>query len=108
VGSKRLSGVNVPCDWATIIGRTRSSGSEVRLDESRIALATFCLVICTTMATAKTQSEDKKPDDSAYSAGRTGLPDNKGQLQPQGWSGPLNTGTGDYRNMVCERMRGGV
>jgi hypothetical protein len=60
----------------------------------RLAPAAFCLVICTTMATAQTQSEDKKPGDSSYSTGRTVLPDNKGQLQPQGWTGPNSTGTG--------------
>ena len=60
----------------------------------RLAIAASCLVICTTMATAQTQSEDKKPGDSPYSTGRTVLPDDKGQLQPQGWTGPLSTGTG--------------
>jgi hypothetical protein len=59
----------------------------------RLALA-FCLVICTSVSAAQTQSEDKKPGDSPYSTGRTVLPDNKGQLQPQGWTGPLTTGTG--------------
>src|SRR5258708_39402185 len=61
----------------------------------RLALASFCLVvICETMATAQTQSEEKKPGDPPYSTGRAVLPDNKGQLQPQGWTGPLSTGTG--------------
>jgi hypothetical protein len=60
----------------------------------RFALAAFWLVICTSMSAAQTQSEDKKPGDSPYSTGRTVLPDNKGQLQPQGWTGPLTTGTG--------------
>ena len=58
------------------------------------ALAAFCLFICMTAATAQTQSEDKKPGDSPQSTGRAVLPDNKGQLQPQGWTGPLTTGTG--------------
>jgi hypothetical protein len=58
------------------------------------ALAAFCLIICTTAATAQTQSEDKKPGDAPHSTGRAVLPDNKGQLQPQGWTGPLSTGTG--------------
>jgi hypothetical protein len=57
-------------------------------------LAAFCLVICTTVASAQTQTEDRKPGDSPYSTGRVVLPDNKGKLQPRGWTGPLSTGTG--------------
>jgi hypothetical protein len=56
-------------------------------------LSAFCLVIWATSVTAQTKSEDKKPGDSTYSTGRTVLPDNKGQLQPQGWTGPLSTGS---------------
>jgi hypothetical protein len=65
----------------------------------RLYLAATCLVICTTIAAAQTNSDYKKPGDSPPS-GRTVLPDNtvspddKGQLQPQGWTGPLSTGTG--------------
>jgi putative intracellular protease/amidase len=44
----------------------------------RVSLAAFCLVICTTMAAAQSQSEDKKPGDSPHSTGRTVLPDDKG------------------------------
>jgi hypothetical protein len=60
----------------------------------RLALAAFSLVICTTAAIAQAKNEDKKPGDSPQSTGRTVLPDNKGQLQPQGWTGPINTDTG--------------
>jgi hypothetical protein len=56
-----------------------------------IALAAFSLGA---MAVAQPQREDRKSDDSPWSTGRTVLPDNKGQLQPQGWTGPLSTGTG--------------
>ena len=58
-----------------------------------VSLSAFCLVIWATCVTAQTKSEDKKPGDSSYSTGRTVLPDNKGQLQPQGWTGPLSTGS---------------
>jgi hypothetical protein len=58
-----------------------------------VSLAAFCLVIWATSVTAQT-NEDKKPGDSPHSTGRTVLPDNKGQLQPQGWTGPLDTGSG--------------
>jgi hypothetical protein len=59
----------------------------------RVSPSAFCLVIWATSVTAQTKSEDKKPGDSTYSTGRTVLPDNKGQLQPQGWTGPLSTGS---------------
>jgi hypothetical protein len=59
----------------------------------RASLSAFCLGIWATSVTAQTKSEDKKPGDSTYSTGRTVLPDNKGQLQPQGWTGPLSTGS---------------
>jgi hypothetical protein len=59
----------------------------------RLSLSAFCLVIWATSVTAQIKSEDKKPGDSTYSTGRTVLPDNKGQLQPQGWTGPLDTGS---------------
>ena len=50
---------------------------------------------CTSMASAETQSENKQPADSQRSTGRTVLPDdNKGQLQPQGRTGPITTGSG--------------
>jgi hypothetical protein len=59
----------------------------------RVSLSALCLVIWATSVAAQTKSEDKKPGDSTYSTGRTVLPDNKGQLQPQGWTGPLSTGS---------------
>jgi hypothetical protein len=59
----------------------------------RLTLAALCVATCTSMASAQTQSEQKQPADSQHSTGRTMLPDdNKGQLQPQGWTGPITTG----------------
>ena len=43
---------------------------------------------------AQVRTEESRPGDSTYSTGRTALPDNKGQLQPQGWTGPISTGSG--------------
>jgi hypothetical protein len=61
----------------------------------RIALIAFCFIVCASAAIAQSRTEDKKPGDSPQSTGRTVLPDdNKGQLQPQGWTGPITTGTG--------------
>jgi len=38
---------------------------------------------------------DDKPDDrSGYSTGRQETPETTGQKQPQGWTGPLETGSG--------------
>src|ERR1700721_312827 len=69
---------------------TPSGGSCMRL-----ILAALCVATCTSMASAQTQSEPKQPADSQHSTGHTVLPDdNKGQLQPQGWTGPINTGSG--------------
>jgi len=53
----------------------------------RLSLSALCLITWATSVTAQT-NEDKKPGDSPHSTGRTVLPDNKGQLQPQGWTGP--------------------
>jgi hypothetical protein len=56
----------------------------------------FLLVIATpfSYASAQTPATEKPADtkDSQYSTGKTELPD-KGQLQPQGWTGPITTGT---------------
>jgi hypothetical protein len=61
----------------------------------RLKLAALCLATCASTALAQTQSEQKQPADSPHSTGRTVLPDdNKGQLQPQGWTGPITTGSG--------------
>jgi len=45
-------------------------------------------------AAAQVGTEEGRPGDSTYSTGRTVLPDKKGQLQPQGWTGPISTGSG--------------
>ena len=56
-------------------------------------LVAFCFLFAASAATA--QTEPNKPGDSPHSEGRTTLPDdNKGQLQPQGWTGPITTGSG--------------
>jgi hypothetical protein len=61
----------------------------------RLAFVTLCLIVCASAATAQSQSDSKKPDDSQHSTGRTVLPEeNKGVLQPQGWTGPITTGSG--------------
>jgi hypothetical protein len=56
-------------------------------------LVAFCLLLAASAVPA--QTEPKKPGDSPHSEGRTTLPEeNKGVLQPQGWTGPLTTGSG--------------
>ena len=56
-------------------------------------LVAFCWLLAASADTA--QTEPNKPGDSPHSEGRTTLPDdNKGQLQPQGWTGPITTGSG--------------
>ena len=60
----------------------------------RLGLVALCIGFWTSMVAAQPKEEDKKPDDSSWSSGRTVLPDNKGQLQPQGWTGPISTEPG--------------
>jgi hypothetical protein len=72
---------------------------------TRVSLSAFCLVVWATGVTAQTKNEEKKPGDSPWSTGRTVLPDNKGQLQPQGWTGPLDTGS---ENAPPESPQGGT
>lgn len=50
-----------------------------------------CLAALLTSATARADAD--KPGSPATSAGKT-HPEDKGQLQPQGWTGPINTGSG--------------
>ena len=45
-------------------------------------------------AAAQAQTSDKPTDKSGYSTGTTKMPETKGQLQPQGYTGPINTGQG--------------
>jgi hypothetical protein len=61
----------------------------------RATFVAFCFTVCALSATAQNQTEDKKAGDSQQGTGSTVSPDdNKGQLQPQGWTGPITTGTG--------------
>ena len=58
----------------------------------RILLAALTLAFCAGLALA--QSQPKSPADSSDSTGRSVSPETKGQQQPQGPTGPLNTTTG--------------
>jgi hypothetical protein len=60
----------------------------------RAALVALCFISSTVMASAQTPVPDKSQDPSAHSTGRTVTPETKGQLQPQGWNGPINTQSG--------------
>jgi hypothetical protein len=57
-----------------------------------IAIAVLCLALSSGLAWA--QEQPKQADDSAHSTGRSVVPDTKGEMQPQGQTGPLNTTTG--------------
>lgn len=54
----------------------------------RVQLASICLVLSGGLAIA----QPARPADDAPT-GRS-APEDKGQLQPQGWTGPINTGSG--------------
>lgn len=65
----------------------------------RIMLAAFCVTCSVGLAEAQvsnsgTVSNSGDTDKSAQSTGQTTSPETKGRLQPQGWTGPLETGTG--------------
>ena len=61
----------------------------------RIALAAVFLAFCAGPAFAQTQPAQTQPTDSPQSTGRTVSPETKGQMQPQGRTGPIEaTGTG--------------
>ena len=60
----------------------------------RVTPIAFCLVSSVAMASAQTPAPEKSPEPSAESTGRTVSPETKGQLQPQGWTGPIETKSG--------------
>jgi len=64
----------------------------------RILISAALIGSFATVALAQTEvrpnSQPNQPGDSPQSSGRTVIPDEKGQRQPQGWTGPLNTRTG--------------
>ena len=60
----------------------------------RIAFIAVYLVSAAGIAAAQAQTETKQPDKSEYSTGRTITPETKGQTQPQGPTGPINTTSG--------------
>jgi hypothetical protein len=55
----------------------------------------LCIAMPLSVASAQTPATNKPADtkDSQHSTGKTELPDN-GQMQPQGPTGPITTGTG--------------
>ena len=60
----------------------------------RVLLAILCATFSIASAAAQnTPAEESKPGDSPHSTGRTIVP-TVGQTQPQGTTGPLETGTG--------------
>lgn len=62
---------------------------------TRLAMAVLAALLCCGPASAQTTSVPKQADDSPHSTGRTVLPpETKGVMQPQGPTGPLETGTG--------------
>jgi hypothetical protein len=59
----------------------------------RIVLAAVCVFCSAHFAMAQAQPPNKPSDPSQQSTGTT-PPEPKGQKQPQGWTGPLETTTG--------------
>lgn len=60
----------------------------------RIVLAAVYLASCAGIAFAQTQPGSQPPTNSPHSTGRTVSPETKGQMQPQGPTGPIDITTG--------------
>lgn len=60
----------------------------------RVAFAALCLACVCGIASAPARADDKPADKSGYSTGRQQTPETTGQRQPQGRTGPLETGSG--------------
>lgn len=60
----------------------------------RIAVIPICLICSGGLASAQTQPPSKPGDTSGYSSGSTVSHETRGQEQPQGWTGPIDTGSG--------------
>jgi len=60
----------------------------------RIAFVAACFASAASFAAMPAKAEDPPADKSGYSTGRTQTPEQKGEKQPQGWTGPITTGTG--------------
>ena len=60
----------------------------------RVAFVALCLACVGGIMSAPARAEDKPADKSGYSTGRQQTPETIGQKQPQGWTGPLETGSG--------------
>jgi len=61
----------------------------------RAVLVLACLVTSAGLASAQTQAPAADKDSElTQSTGRTVTPETKGQLQPQGWTGPIETKSG--------------
>ena len=62
--------------------------------EMRSLVIAISIALGATAALAQTPPASKSPADSSHSTGRSTSPDNKGQQQPQGPTGPLDTTSG--------------
>ena len=77
---------------------TRRAGLDL-LEATMRALFAAALIasnVSCAMAQTSVQAipQPNKPGDSEHSTGRSVIPNEKGQLQPQGWTGPIDTKVG--------------
>jgi hypothetical protein len=56
-----------------------------------LARAAVCVVFCAGVALAQTLPDDQSRTGSPQSGGRATSPETKGQMQPQGRTGPIDT-----------------
>jgi hypothetical protein len=74
---------SLPCQ---VIDRERPMGER----PMGLARAAVCVVFCAGVALAQTLPDDRSPNGSPQSEGRSTSPETKGQLQPQGRTGPVD------------------
>jgi hypothetical protein len=60
----------------------------------RVTFIAVCLACVFGIVPGSAWAEDKPADKSGYSTGRQQTPETIGQKQPQGWTGPIETGSG--------------
>jgi hypothetical protein len=60
----------------------------------RIGFIALCLICFGTFTSASARADDKPADKSGYSTGRQQTPETIGQKQPQGWTSPIEIGSG--------------
>ena len=60
----------------------------------RRTIGVLVFLVSTTIAVAEQSPQADPSKDSQHSTGKTVIPEKQGEMQPQGPTGPINTGSG--------------